>query len=247
MEELHLIPAMLLMVGSLTVQPLEDSVLCQLMDTKTPPECDNGSYRYNCLENCGACLGYKQCHHINGSCLEGCDAGYEGELCTTGCSSGKFGINCEEVCNKKCAVPNKCNGTTGECEGGCQPGWEGLQCKQGFYGDECKKECSLFCKSSRDCNHVTGYCNEGCIGGWQGLKCLEALCVSFTVISILVAYMCINRRRIKERHAKQKYKENNSIKAGGLDLYNISTESNSDNKYQELGELSLPSDYEGLR
>ncbi|XP_061165618.1 uncharacterized protein LOC133174522 [Saccostrea echinata] len=47
-------------------------------------ECDDGRYGQDCGERCGACLGYKQCHHINGSCPEGCDTGYKGNFCTTG-------------------------------------------------------------------------------------------------------------------------------------------------------------------
>ncbi|XP_061194970.1 multiple epidermal growth factor-like domains protein 10 [Saccostrea echinata] len=46
--------------------------------------CDGGRYGQDCGQRCGACLGYKQCHHINGSCLKGCDTGYGGELCQTG-------------------------------------------------------------------------------------------------------------------------------------------------------------------
>ena len=26
----------------------------------------------------------QQCHHVNGTCLEGCDVGYEGEMCVDG-------------------------------------------------------------------------------------------------------------------------------------------------------------------
>jgi hypothetical protein len=47
-------------------------------------ECNGGKYGNNCSSQCGACLDYTQCHHVNGSCLQGCDAGYKGELCKTG-------------------------------------------------------------------------------------------------------------------------------------------------------------------
>lgn len=47
-------------------------------------ECDGMKYGFGCIYNCGTCLDYKQCHHINGSCLQGCDAGFEGNLCKTG-------------------------------------------------------------------------------------------------------------------------------------------------------------------
>lgn len=47
-------------------------------------ECDGMKYGFGCIYNCGTCLDHKQCHHINGSCLQGCDAGFEGNLCKTG-------------------------------------------------------------------------------------------------------------------------------------------------------------------
>ncbi|XP_061194984.1 stabilin-2-like [Saccostrea echinata] len=94
-------------------------------------ECDGKMYGDSCKEECGTCLGFKQCHHVNGSCPEGCDAGYEGELCKTACSKGKFGVNCKQNCSMNCALSHMCNGTSGECEGGCKPGWEGLQCNNG--------------------------------------------------------------------------------------------------------------------
>ena len=33
---------------------------------------------------CGNCLNGKQCHHINGSCLNGCDKGTYGDKCDKG-------------------------------------------------------------------------------------------------------------------------------------------------------------------
>lgn len=47
-------------------------------------ECDGHKYGDGCNEECGACLGYKQCHNINGSCFDGCDSGYKGILCKRG-------------------------------------------------------------------------------------------------------------------------------------------------------------------
>ena len=47
-------------------------------------ECDNGTFGQNCLESCGWCVGEKQCHHTNGTCLNGCNAGYQGLNCTEG-------------------------------------------------------------------------------------------------------------------------------------------------------------------
>ena len=41
----------------------------------------------DCNERCGECLGKEQCHHVNGSCINGCKPGYKGTMCTTGSQS----------------------------------------------------------------------------------------------------------------------------------------------------------------
>ena len=38
----------------------------------------------NCSESCGNCLDGEQCHHVNGTCDNGCAAGWQGEMCRTG-------------------------------------------------------------------------------------------------------------------------------------------------------------------
>ena len=47
-------------------------------------ECDGGMFGINCKGSCGKCLNNKQCNHINGSCLNGCESGYSGTNCTEG-------------------------------------------------------------------------------------------------------------------------------------------------------------------
>ena len=44
-------------------------------------------YGVNCSEDCGACVNNEACHHINGSCLTGCDKGYYGQKCDQGNAS----------------------------------------------------------------------------------------------------------------------------------------------------------------
>lgn len=44
-------------------------------------ECKNGYFGLECRSKCGHCLESKHCHHINGSCLNGCLHGYRGDLC----------------------------------------------------------------------------------------------------------------------------------------------------------------------
>ena len=47
-------------------------------------ECDGGMFGNHCNKTCGKCLNNEQCHHINGSCLNGCESGYQGINCTEG-------------------------------------------------------------------------------------------------------------------------------------------------------------------
>ncbi|XP_052694239.1 uncharacterized protein LOC128172487 [Crassostrea angulata] len=44
-------------------------------------ECDTGEYGINCSKSCGNCYNQSQCHNVDGSCSEGCSAGYKGSLC----------------------------------------------------------------------------------------------------------------------------------------------------------------------
>ena len=45
--------------------------------------CSNGTYGKECNHTCGYCLDQDECHHINGTCVKGCDPGYLGDLCKT--------------------------------------------------------------------------------------------------------------------------------------------------------------------
>ena len=49
-----------------------------------PTVCDGGMFGKHCNETCGKCLNDGLCHHINGSCFNGCDSGYSGINCTEG-------------------------------------------------------------------------------------------------------------------------------------------------------------------
>ena len=46
--------------------------------------CSNGTYGKECNHTCGYCLDQDECHHINGTCVKGCDPGYLGDVCKTG-------------------------------------------------------------------------------------------------------------------------------------------------------------------
>ena len=44
--------------------------------------CDEEHYGQNCNETCGKCVDV--CYKDNGTCPNGCEAGYEGSLCKDG-------------------------------------------------------------------------------------------------------------------------------------------------------------------
>lgn len=46
--------------------------------------CASGMYGQNCSVPCENCLKLEQCHHINGTCMNGCASGYKGSRCTEG-------------------------------------------------------------------------------------------------------------------------------------------------------------------
>nr|XP_022311901.1 platelet endothelial aggregation receptor 1-like isoform X2 [Crassostrea virginica] len=45
--------------------------------------CKEGFFGNECSRSCGKCRNKQTCHHINGSCLNGCDEGVQGWNCTT--------------------------------------------------------------------------------------------------------------------------------------------------------------------
>ena len=57
------------------------------MKTFTLIECVYGNVSQDCNERCGECVGEEQCHHVNGSCVNGCKPGYKGIMCTKGSQS----------------------------------------------------------------------------------------------------------------------------------------------------------------
>ena len=47
-------------------------------------ECDGHKFGQGYAEECGQCVNDEQCHHINGTCLNGCKLGYKGQQCKQG-------------------------------------------------------------------------------------------------------------------------------------------------------------------
>lgn len=126
------------------------------------PDCDGNLYGENCPMRCGHCVRSEQCHQINGTCMNGCDSGYQGSICMegnfcvavgsyfkisinicnylyiyffySGCKDNYFGPNCNEMCNSTC---KSCNKVTGICDIGCHHGWKGLFCHERMFINVC--------------------------------------------------------------------------------------------------------------
>lgn len=47
-------------------------------------ECSMKTFGENCSQPCGNCKDLEKCHHVNGTCIEGCDRGFRGLLCNEG-------------------------------------------------------------------------------------------------------------------------------------------------------------------
>lgn len=49
-------------------------------------ECTSGKYGKDCQLDCGHCKNMMQCHHVDGTCVTGCEPGFIGDTCKTGTS-----------------------------------------------------------------------------------------------------------------------------------------------------------------
>lgn len=56
-------------------------------------DCTNNKYGDGCQTDCGHCFNMIQCHHINGTCFDGCDPGYDGTKCDQGTLFKTFACN----------------------------------------------------------------------------------------------------------------------------------------------------------
>lgn len=108
-----------------------------------------------------------QCNHINGTCIDGCDQGFEGLNCT----KGKF---LEALLQRKnilfimrLLLHNNVD---------LFPNIFTLcvysECDDGNFGENCIDKCNATCRS---CNKTTGICDNGCQPGWRGLNCQDGI------------------------------------------------------------------------
>ncbi|KAL3879926.1 hypothetical protein ACJMK2_032202 [Sinanodonta woodiana] len=139
-------------------------------------ECRRGMYGSGCNETCGNCYkGNNSCSLIDGRCMEGCEAGWNGETCKFECNSGTYGYNCNESCGFCLNGSSKCSRMNGQCSIGCQAGWNGQtcksECKTGSYGLNCNETCGYCLSGKSNCSEINGQCSGGCQGGWTGKTC----------------------------------------------------------------------------
>ncbi|XP_061194962.1 uncharacterized protein LOC133203133 [Saccostrea echinata] len=151
------------------------------------------------------------------------------EVEVNGCKkTGYYGSNCSLPCpDTNCRY---CHIETGACQG-CKPGYQGHQCKiqcdNRSYGYYCLENCGACLVLSNviiSMGHVLGVVTLGMKGNSVQLK--------------------EDQRETYETEVQRKQFDQ-SRRTGPIQHFAESNDS--DNKYHELGELSLPSDYEGLR
>ncbi|BFZ21376.1 hypothetical protein BsWGS_24415 [Bradybaena similaris] len=159
--------------------------------SKCYEECKNGHYGQDCNATCPRlCMGnttseQRVCHHVDGACLQGCQAGYTGSLCDQRCDRGRFGQDCNSTCPQHCGNIDPslsvCDHMTGICTQECQPGYTGdrcdEQCERGTLGPDCSSTCPQHCEniniSLSVCDHVSGVCTQGCQPGYTEEYCDE--------------------------------------------------------------------------
>lgn len=54
------------------------------MSTSSEIECIAGFYGDECSSDCGHCLNNTACHHVTGTCVNGCEPGYKAPNCSIG-------------------------------------------------------------------------------------------------------------------------------------------------------------------
>ncbi|RUS75112.1 hypothetical protein EGW08_017119 [Elysia chlorotica] len=90
--------------------------------------CNVHIYGKNCSVCSLHCRGPNNtCEESNGTCLLGCDMGYQGSKCEDKCANNTYGENCTNRCSVGC-VGSTCNHVTGICEDGCYVGYQGNFC-----------------------------------------------------------------------------------------------------------------------
>lgn len=132
--------------------------------------CDPGTYGFLCGSRCSRHCVDGECHHKNGTCLQGCTSGWKGDKCAEpDCPPDKYGLNCSMACSPHCLI-GECDSEDGTCF--CERGWGkkdstskevlcNTPCEPGFYGFQCNDKCGD-CLEGTTCLPGNGTCPEGC-------------------------------------------------------------------------------------
>ncbi|XP_056006233.1 multiple epidermal growth factor-like domains protein 11 isoform X2 [Ostrea edulis] len=129
--------------------------------------CDTGFYGKLCDSRCSNHCLQGDCHHVNGTCLKGCNSGWKGDKCDSpDCPKGQYGEGCTGVCSPNCRY--SCSPKDGVCY--CSRGWQAINyqgvfcnkpCKPGTHGDGCTETCGK-CRQGTTCFPNNGTCPDGC-------------------------------------------------------------------------------------
>eukprot|EP00105_Crassostrea_gigas_P019607 XP_011438156.1 PREDICTED: multiple epidermal growth factor-like domains protein 11 [Crassostrea gigas] len=144
-------------------------------NAKCNEKCNSGTYGENCTYQCGECLNAVTCDHVDGTCSEGCNPGWQTtDTCQKPCRNGTYGIDCAYNCSGNCESNNTCDRRNGTCSK-CSPGWQNQfcnkTCDEGLYGSNCKGKCG-HCLKTDSCSSTDGTCFGGCMDGYAGDTCL---------------------------------------------------------------------------
>lgn len=201
----------------------------------------------NCLNN--------TCNSSNGSCIYGCQEGFNGEECGRDCDScptqcdrktgqcigecpeGRFGEFCNKTCSEDCK--NKCNKTTGSCEEGCV---------LGNFGDFCNKTCDAQCLSS--CDQETENIKPMQDSCSENLSILIGVCVVLSIsvvvngctIAWILRHIGCKQRDVTRQKTKGDSHSNDVVSQ--QEIYDTAEDNAG---YQELGQISGPSHYDQLQ
>ncbi|XP_061185135.1 multiple epidermal growth factor-like domains protein 11 [Saccostrea echinata] len=93
--------------------------------------CLAGTFGDKCSLQCGHCSDGGACDFINGTCPNGCSAGWTGVFCKQTCPHGTFGDACSQNC-RHCINGSTCDTITGLCSRGCSENWTGMFCNETF-------------------------------------------------------------------------------------------------------------------
>ncbi|XP_062599753.1 multiple epidermal growth factor-like domains protein 10 [Saccostrea cucullata] len=201
-------------------------------------------YSLHCNQSCGWCLNFGQCHHIDGTCLKGCEIGFKVDKCTEECPVKRYGYNCQDTCSINCRVPGRCNRATGECHGGCQSGWKGIRCDKRcvleMSGYNCNKTCNTDCFNGT-CDITADACLLVGAPDPHGINIAYiiggASAAIFVTVTVVIFVIVSKRSRVRKGHnghqniSTQVFIDNVTAT---IEIYNKIEDNGG---YYELGEL----------